>query len=93
LETKHACLKAAADEHKQDESEQEKLSATDVEPQQQNLKPKTTEASLEAKKKLSKTAKLKLARQEKRLKRYETLKEMSKQGFSKAEMARCTKLD
>jgi hypothetical protein len=82
LETRRACLKAAADKAAQDVVEQK------------NKKPiRTTEESTDTAQKLTKAEKQKLERQTRRQERYETVKELYQRGFSKSEITRRLGLD
>jgi transposase len=80
LEGKRACLRAAAEESKQNESAQEKTSSTHIE---------QTEKVIE----LTKAEKQKLERRGKRQERYEAVKELHEHGVSKSAIARRLELD
>jgi transposase len=82
LETRHACLKAAADKTTQDVVEQKNKDTI-----------RATEESADTAQKLTKAEKQKLERQTRRQERYETMKELYQRGLSKSEIARRLGLD
>ena len=89
LENKHSCLKAAAEKPKQENS-----SATHVEQQEKSIEPiVTAEEPLDASPKLTKAEERKLLRRAKRQERYEAVKELHEQGFSKSEISRRLRID
>ena len=90
LESKRACLAAAAEESSQDRSEQkvnlEKNTASAI-------MASTAEESLDIPPKPTKAEKQRLVRQEKRQERFETVKKLHEQGLYKSEIGRRLGLD
>lgn len=86
LESKHGCLRAAADRSRQDGSKQEKLSPNHDERLEKSIESTTPP-------KLTKAEKRRLERRAKRQERYEAVKELHRLGVSKSEIARRLNLD
>lgn len=82
LETRRACLKAAADKPDGDMADQKNKESTS-----------TTEESSDTTRKLTKAEKRTLERRTRRQERYETVKELYQRGVSKSEIGRRLGLD
>jgi len=90
LETRRACLEAAADKPHQDLAKQQNV----MEQQLKNKEPKrTTEEPADATQKLTKAEKRDLERRTRLQERYETVKELHQRGLSKSEIGRRLGLD
>ncbi len=94
LESKRACLKAAAEESKQEGTEREELSSGHVERLEQSKEPmKAAEEKLDVSPKLTKAEKRKQMRQVRRQERYEAVKELHECGLYIREIARRLKMN
>ncbi len=90
LESKRACLAAAAEVSSQDGSEQE---ANQEKNTTSATMASTAEESSDIPRKLTKAEKQRLVRREKRQERFETVKKLHKQGLYKSEIGRRLDLD
>ena len=77
----------------QSESEQGKLSLSDVEQSERHTVSRTVEDSSDTPSKLTKAEKQKLKRRRKRQERYRAVKELHEQGFSQSDISRRLRID
>jgi len=94
LESKRACLKAAADEANHTEREHEEPSVSHADRPSEDTEVRKAAAEFpDAERKLTKAEKRKLERQARRQERFEAVKELYGQGLYIAEIARLLKMD